>query len=83
MDDELVVEDHGTLEITVSNKDKEEVGSKNHIKSDFCVVRLFVRHSLGDWHAESLDGLSVEISTQRCLGRGARFQRDDHQTGEE
>lgn len=59
--DELVVEEDGTFEITISKKKKEDVGSKNHIKSDFRAVQLFVRHNLGDWATETVDELSVEI----------------------
>ena len=59
--DELVVEEDGTFEITISKRGKDDVGSKNHIKSDFRAVQLFVRNNLGDWDTETVDELSVEI----------------------
>ncbi|WFD34528.1 hypothetical protein MCUN1_001369 [Malassezia cuniculi] len=50
--------DDGSYTITVNNQDSND---KNHIKSTWNGVQLFIRNNIGDWSQELPDTLSVEI----------------------
>ncbi|KAL4399614.1 hypothetical protein ACI68E_003995 [Malassezia pachydermatis] len=54
----LEVNDDGSYEITISNKDSK---SPNHIKSNFMAKQLFIRHNIGNWEKETPDELTVEV----------------------
>ncbi|KAK2783830.1 hypothetical protein FQN52_009477 [Onygenales sp. PD_12] len=58
MGDDLQLEDDGTFAITISPKDSD---AKNHIKSNWQAVQLFVRNNLANWTLDTPDELSVEI----------------------
>lgn len=54
----LKVNDDGTYEITINSQESK---NPNHLKSDWSVKQLFIRHDLGDWNKETPDELSIEI----------------------
>ena len=56
---DIQVDDDGSYTITIDSSDSK---SPNHLKSDWRVVQLFIRHNLGNWSKETPDELKIEVT---------------------